>query len=237
VDLYQQNNRVTLIQHSQNLGFAKANNYFIKQVKADYILLLNPDCFIKPNTIEQVLSVLKQNPQAGMVGCRILNPDGSEQRGCRRTLPSLKTATNQTGLGRVLAGKTTDLSQQEIPLEPLQVEAISGAFMLLRKQAIEQVGLMDEGYFLHCEDLDWCRRFYNQNWLILFVGQTEIIHYQGTCSQSNPIKVNWHKHQGMRRYYKKFIAQDHRYFVNQLVYFGIYMRFLSSSIMSKFNVK
>ncbi len=233
--LYQHHPLVHLVQHSQNLGFAKANNFFIQQCDSEFILLLNPDCFIKPDTISQVLAELKRYPKAGMAGCRILNPDGSEQRGCRRTLPSLKSATQHTGLRHILRGKSTDLSQQACPQKTTPVEAISGAFMLLKKSAIKDVGLMDEGYFLHCEDLDWCQRFYTQGWLILFVPQAEIMHYQGTCSNATPIKVNWHKHRGMKRYYQKFIAHKHSFLMNKLVYFGIYLRFISTAILAKWH--
>ena len=150
-------------------------------------MLLNPDCVIEPTTIETVLAAIEEHPRAGMAGCLLTNPDGGEQAGCRRMLPTpgrafvrafglrqlsgkLKTWVGRSGPGDfVLAG-------EPLPPGPAEVEAISGAFMLVRRRAIDVVGLLDEDYFLHCEDLDWCHRFREAGYPILFVPNAKALH-------------------------------------------------------------
>lgn len=224
-----------LIRNEQNLGFAVANNQAIAQSRGDYILLLNPDCLVQPDTLERMLHTLEQYPTAGMAGCRILNEDGTEQRGCRRNLP-----TTGSGFARAFnirrfnpSGETAiDLNRDQLPEQPVFVEAISGAFMLVKRAALEDVGPLDEHYFLHCEDLDWCKRFADKGWKILFVPDVEVVHRQGSCSNSIPVRVSWHKHVGMAKYYAKFLQRDRALPFNLLVYAGIYGRFLALAGLS-----
>ena len=224
------------IENQENLGFAAANNQALAKTTSDYILLLNPDCVVQSETLQRVIETLEQYPKAGMAGCRILNEDGTEQRGCRRNLPTIGS-----GFGRAFnlkkqqsAGKAIDLNAQPLPDKPVYVEAISGAFMLVCRPAFEDVGGLDEAYFLHCEDLDWCKRFADSGWKILFVPDVEITHHQGSCSKSSPISVSWHKHRGMARYYDGYLASQHSKPFNLFVYAGIYGRFFALTLVSSF---
>ena len=117
------------------------------------------------------------------------------------------------------------LHKQALPDHPVEVEAISGALMLVRREAIEDVGLWDEGYFLHCEDFDWCMRFRQKGWKILFVHDAPVVHHKGICSRSRPIFVEWHKHKGMLRFYRKFFRHQYPGVVMCLVALGIWLRF------------
>ncbi|MFO1378913.1 MAG: glycosyltransferase family 2 protein [Chitinivorax sp.] len=205
--------RLTIVENRANLGFAKANNRILPLLPAsETVLFLNPDCVLQPDTLARMLPVLKQTPQAGMACCLIANADGSEQRGCRRTLPTpWQSLVQVLQLQRLFPGsprfRSFNLTGTPLPPHPVEVEAISGAFMLVRRSAIESVGPLDEGYFLHCEDIDWCARFTLAGFRILFVPQISIVHYQGTCSNSRPLRVEWHKHRGMLRFYRKFYAR------------------------------
>ena len=220
--------QIKIIQNAENQGFAVAANQGLEAACGEWLLLLNPDCLLQADTLEGMLSVLGDYPQVGMAGCRIMNPDGSEQRGCRRQLPTLGSGLRKAS-GRQGAG-SMDLYQQALPEHPLMVEAISGAFMLVRRQGLDAVGLLDEGYFMHCEDLDWCRRFIDAGWKILFVPQIEIVHHQGSCSTSTPVRVSWHLHRGMIRYYRKFLQQEHPAITSMMVIPGIYARFLALNV-------
>ncbi|WP_456416856.1 glycosyltransferase family 2 protein [Thiolapillus sp.] len=214
-----------LIQNTSNSGFAAAANQGLRAAGSEYLLLLNPDCILQPDTLEAMLKSLEDDPRAGMAGCRILNPDGSEQRGCRRNLPTLGSGLRKAaGVSNGRSG--VDLHQQPLPDQPRFVEAISGAFMLARRAAVEEVGLLDEQYFLHCEDLDWCRRFHDAGWKILFAPRVEIVHHQGACSKATPVRVSWHKHRGMVRYYRKFLAGRNGLLLSAFVIPGIYARFV-----------
>ena len=91
----------------------------------------------------------------------------------------------------------------------MEVEAISGACMLVRRAALDDVGGLDEGYFLHCEDLDWCHRFRQAGWRVLFVPGVRVVHDKGVSSRARPVFVQWHLHRGMVRYYRKFLRDEY----------------------------
>ncbi len=223
--------RLQIIENRRNLGFARANNIALKQAQGEYILLLNPDAVIKPDTLARMLGFFADYPETGMAGCLLRNPDGTEQVGCRRSIP-----TPWRSLVRVLRlGKLSPnhprfrnflLNKEPLPEKPIFVEAISGAFMLVRREALEQVGLLDEGYFLHCEDLDWCMRFRQTGWQILFVPHVEVTHYKGTCSKNRPIWVMFHVHRGMTRLYRKFFLHQYPWPIMLLIIAAVWTRFL-----------
>ncbi len=219
-----------LIRNTSNLGFACASNSALQRASGDYALLLNPDCIMPPNTLAGLVEVMQQHPDAGMAGCLIRNTDGSEQAGCRRAVPTpWRTLVRVFHLHKLFPRQarfgTFLLDQEPLPKEPVAVEAISGAFMLVRRTAMQQVGLLDAGYFLHCEDLDWCMRFTQAGWNILFVPQVEVVHHKGTCSVARPIFVSWHKHKGMVRYYRKFFRNQYSLPFMVLVMASIWVRF------------
>lgn len=196
---------ITIVRNEHNRGFACANNQVLHLARSDYILFLNPDCVIKPSTLADMLKVMTNSPNVGMAGCRILNSDGSEQAGCRRRIP-----TPQRIFSRLLnKGEPYLQNHEPLPDTPIKVEAISGAFMLVRKSALAKVGPMDETFFMHCEDLDWCIRFRKAGFDILFVPNIEITHAKGICSQARPIAVEWHKHKSMVSLYRKHFAFDY----------------------------
>jgi hypothetical protein len=118
-----------------------------------------------------------------------------------------------------------------LPDRPVEVEAISGAFMLVRRSALEKVGPLDEGYFLHCEDLDWCMRFKQAGYQILFVPDVVVSHVKGGCSVNRPVFVEWHKHKGMIRFYRKFFRQRYPGVLMGLVFAAVWARFLVKAIV------
>nr|WP_231363205.1 MULTISPECIES: glycosyltransferase family 2 protein [unclassified Thioalkalivibrio] len=207
-DCWGGDDRVRIIAHGRNLGFATAVNRAIEQSDEPTVLLLNPDCEVQPETIERVLDSLRGDIRAGMAGPRVCNPDGSEQAGCRRLDPTPQRALEWAfdrplrWLGRIPQG--FNLANHPLPPGPVSVEAISGAFMLVEREAIRRVGPMDEGYFLHGEDLDWCHRFRDAGYQVLFVPDAIATHAKGTSSSGRPMRTEWHKHRGMVRYYRKF---------------------------------
>jgi hypothetical protein len=160
----------------------------------------------------------------------VRNPDGSEQRGCRRDLPRLGTSLLRSLGVPYLLGRRRwtdfDRTGEALPSEPVKIEAVSGALMYFRAEALQETGVFDEGYFLHCEDLDICKRMANKGWEVWFVPEAEAVHFQGTSSRRTPLRVHWHKHRGMWRYFQKFEAPDHNPIVNLVVFVGIWLRFL-----------
>lgn len=223
--------KLRITRNTANLGFAAACNIGAKAASEPYILFLNPDCILSKNSLPRLLHVLEMNPKAGMAGGLLTNLDGTEQAGGRRAVPtpwrSLVRAFGLYRFERYWPRLFFDfhLHKQPLPSGPLEVEAISGALMLVRQEAIRDVGPWDEGYFLHCEDLDWCMRFREKGWKILFVPDALVVHYKGTCSRSRPIFVEWHKHKGMMRFYRKFFRQEYSGALMWLVAAGIWWRF------------
>jgi GT2 family glycosyltransferase len=223
--------RLAIVCPERNLGFAAGCNLGYGRTAGGPVLFLNPDCILAPGTLRRLLEVLAANPDAGMVGGLLLNPDGSEQGGGRRALPTpWRSFVRAFGLYR-LVGRWPrlffdfHLHKQPLPERPLEVEAISGALMLVRREAMADVGLWDERYFLHCEDLDWCVRFRARGWKVLFVPDAPAVHHQGTCSRDRPLFTEWHKHKGMLRFYRKFFRHRYPGLLMWLVGLGVWLRF------------
>ena len=217
--------RVRILRNEANFGFAEASNAGIAEARGGHILLLNPDCAVEPGTLETVRRALDERPGAGMAGCLIRNPDGSEQPGCRRLLPTPGRAfVRAFGLGSVGLSDFV-LAGQPLPDGPVEVEAISGAFMMVRRETLAKVGLLDEGYFLHCEDLDWCQRYRQAGLKILFVPGAVAVHVKGRSGRDRPVRVLWHMHRGMVRFYRKFFRDRYPLPLLWLVVLGVWLRF------------
>jgi len=227
---YGDNRRLTIIENGQNLGFARGSNVGAGVVGTPYLLFLNPDCIVRPGTLARTVAFMDATADAGMSGCVVRDPCGTEQVASRRVIPD-----PWIGLARLLhverlwpsllAGKRLDRTDEPLPDHTVEVEAISGAFMLVRRKALEDVGLMDEDYFLHCEDLDWFVRFRRLGWRIYLVPDAEAVHHKGVCSVGRPISVLWHKHRGMTRFFRKFQFRDYPLPLSLLVIVGIWLHF------------
>ena len=221
---------LTLIRNGSNRGFAAACNQGAAEAKGKYLLFVNPDCRVPAGALQRLVEVLDSRPDAGMVGPLVLNSDGTEQRGCRRYLPDARRALMRV-LGRHKPDKDGkvagfDLTGTPLPDRPVAVEAISGACLLIRRDLFERLHGWDEGYFLHCEDLDLCMRVKQAGQSVLFVPDVTVSHAQGASSKRRPVFVLWHKHYGMLRYYLKFHRRSSPLWLTGLVTFGIGARFL-----------
>ena len=208
--------RLINIYNKKNIGFAKACNIALAaDGESDYVLFLNPDCLLDKEALKTLLAFMESSPQIGMVGPLILNPDGTEQAGGRRFVPTPWRCFVQVfGLTRFrerYPSLFSDflLNSKSLPDGPAEVEAISGSCMLVRRETMLDVGRLDYGYFLHCEDLDFCMRLRKKGWKIMFVPDARVVHHQGTCSKTRPIFVEWHKHKGMMRFYSKFFRHQY----------------------------
>ena len=223
--------KLHIIRNGINLGFAAACNIGAQRVKGDHVLFLNPDCSLGISAVSDLKRVLEFEDGVGMVGGLLINPDGSEQGGGRRAVPTpWRSFVRAFGLSQFACRWPKlffdfHLHKQPLPDYPIEVEAISGACMLVKRDAIKDVGLWDEGYFLHCEDLDWCMRFRQKGWKILFVPSARVTHVLGACSRSRPVFVEWYKHKGMMRFYRKFFRHQYPSVLMGLVTLGVWLRF------------
>lgn len=233
--------QVQVIRNTANIGFAAACNVGSRVAIAPLLLFLNPDCFFKPGALMELLEAMNLEARVGMVGGFLTNLDGTEQAGGRRAVPTpWRSFVRAFGLAR-FANRWPrlffdfHLHKQKLPDHAIEVEAISGACMMVKREAMQDVGEWDEGYFLHCEDLDWCMRFRQHGWKILFVPSAQITHVLGVCSRSRPVFVQWHKHKGMMRFYRKFFQHQYPSFLMGIVSIGVWLRFglLASYITAK----
>jgi GT2 family glycosyltransferase len=228
--------KIEYIRNDKNLGFAVACNQGLSRVTGDVILFLNPDCRLDSNAVGEMQQALSDSPEIGMVGGLLLNPDGTEQGGGRRAVPtpwrSFVRAFGLYKLSNRWPRLFSDFHLHELPIpeDPVDVEAISGACMMVKRKAVEDVGIWDEGYFLHCEDLDWCMRFRANGWKILFVPSARVTHIVGACSKGRPLFVEWYKHKGMIRFYRKFFKHQYPYGLMWLVGLGVWIRFVFIAI-------
>lgn len=223
--------RLRVVEAGANLGFARGSNRGLALAGGEWLLLLNPDCVVRGDTLATVRAALEADAGAGMAGGLLLNEDGSEQAGCRRSVPTPGRAFMRAfGLARLLRragrdGRDFVLAGQPLPEGPVAVEAISGAFMMVRRDALSAVGPLDEAYFMHCEDLDWCMRFRDSGRRVLFVPGATAVHYKGTCSKGRPVRVLWHMHRGMLHFYRKFFRSRYPGPLMWLVAAGVGLRF------------
>ena len=183
--------QVKLIANSENLGFGRANNQAINQSSGKYLCIINPDTIVQEDTFSTLLSFFDKHPSAGALSCKILNPDGTLQLACRRSFPTPWVAfTKIAGLAKMFPNSRLfgryNLTFLD-PAEVADVEAISGSFMLVRREVVDKVGGFDEDFFMYGEDLDWCYRIRQGGWKIYYVPHTQIIHFKGESSKKSPL--------------------------------------------------
>jgi len=223
--------RLHVIRSAENRGFASGCNLGAELSTQPLLLFLNPDCAIGTGSLARLCAAIQHHPRAGMAGGLLTYPDGVEQGGGRRAVPTpWRSFVRAFGLARLSRRwpklfNDFHLHYQPLPQAPIPVEAISGACMLVKRDAIDDFGLMDEGYFLHCEDLDLCMRARTHGWQILFVPDAPIVHHKGGCSRERPLFVEWHKHKGMVRFYRKHFRNQYPAGLMELVTLGVWLRF------------
>jgi GT2 family glycosyltransferase len=192
-----------------NLGFAKAVNQALAQGGAPYVMLLNPDTLLAEQDYFPLWDFLDENPEVGVLGPRILDPDGSVQ-GSARGFHTLTTAlAGRKGLLTRLFPDSR-LARQDLPCqdfvhgEAMEVDWVSGACMVVRREAMEQVGGLDERFFMYFEDTDWCRRMKSAGWRTMYFPSVEVVHQVGVSKQSRPLRCEWEFHKSCYRYMNKY---------------------------------
>ncbi len=192
-----------VVHNEVNVGFSRAVNQAAKLSNGEYILLLNPDCELYPHTVHDLANELSGHDEAGALGALVFNEDGSEQRGCRRLEPTF-TRSVVTALRLDKHFTSVNLQHSKLPSTTQAIDAVSGSALMTRRSTFEALNGLDEGYFLHVEDLDYCRRVreYGQN--VLFTPHISLFHCQGVSTQAVPYRMEWYKTQGMLRYHEKY---------------------------------
>jgi GT2 family glycosyltransferase len=221
------------LRREANIGFSAANNLALRQSEAEAVLLLNPDTEVYAGTLDAALGRLFSAPRIGMVGVKLLTESGQLDHACKRSFPTpLAALAHFTGIGRGEdAGgrlgqyRATHLGDDEAG----EVDAVNGAFMLCRTEAVREVGLLDEGYWLYMEDLDWCRRFWDAGWRVFYEPAGVALHVKGGSSAGRRApRQEIAFHRGMGRFYRRFDAPRANPLLNAAVYAGIGAKLLTS---------
>ncbi len=207
--------QVRLIRNPRNLGFSAGNNVALRQATGRHVLLLNTDTVVRRDTLRRLVEFLDAHPEAGAAGCKILNPDGSLQLDSRRGLPTpLAALSKLSGLSRLFPRSPRLARYNMTFLDPeriSEVEVLSGSCMMVRRQTIDAVGLLDEDYFMYGEDIDWCFRIRAAGWKIYYVPTTEIIHFRGESGRAEPLRVLYHKSKAMSTFVSKHMRDRYRF--------------------------
>lgn len=229
---------VKLIINKENLGFAAANNLGIKCSSSQYALFLNPDTVVYPDTLVTMINFMDQNPQVGASTCRVELPDGRLDYSCHRGFPTPWNAfAFFSGLARVFP-KVKLFSGYPLTFLPLdrihEIDSGCGAFLMVRREAGEEVGWWDEDYFWYGEDLDFCYRLKKRGWKIVFNPETKIIHHKGaasglkkhsqkvtTATRQTKIRAAKASTQVMRVFFQKHYQEKYPKAVHWLVMRGI----------------
>lgn len=214
--------RLKVIYNHKNLGFGPAVNLAAKQANGHALLILNPDCLLHDDDLHRLLALLAGKPKAGLVGAVVCDTDGRPDPASWRRDPLLQRSLNSL-LGR--PGEKVNV-EQEIPAEVIEAEAVSGAVMLMTSAMFQRLGGFDEKYFLHCEDLDLCRRVRDLGYQVLLAGDIRVQHGKGSSSRHRPVFVSRYKHHGMWRWFRKHDPAARNPLVATAVWLGIWAHFL-----------
>lgn len=203
------NERMTFIASGGNLGFSKGCNLGADQASGDFIFFLNPDAVLAPGVASRLVETGETARRPWIVGARVLDKNGREQRGARRGLLTPWTAlVGFLGLHRlepVFGRAFHDIHRERdpVPPGPIRIDVTSGAALMMRRDDFNALGRFDERYFLHVEDIDLCRRVLEAGGEVLFEPRAELLHY-GSTSEASLFRVEWNKAHGFRRYFWKF---------------------------------
>jgi N-acetylglucosaminyl-diphospho-decaprenol L-rhamnosyltransferase len=221
---------VDLVASPTNIGFAAATNLGAGRGDAPYLLALNPDTAVTDGALDAVLTALESDSRAAVAGPRLVTEDGSLDHAAKRAFPTPLSALGHfTGLGRRPSGRGA-LSAYTAPgVESGRVDAVNGAFMLMRRSAFEQAGGFDEGYWMYMEDLDLSYRLAKAGWVSLYVPEATVRHVKGgTTGGRRSVRLNWAFHRGMLRFYRQHYAAERSVLLNALVYAGIAAKFTTA---------
>lgn len=229
---------VQLIANTRNVGFAQAANEAVEVAHGHQLLFLNPDTVVPLRAIAKVSAELARHPDVGMLGCKLVRPDGTFDHACKRGFPTIASALYYfVGLSKIrprsarFAQYTAGAIDED---EAGAVDAINGAFMLVRREAAAAVGPMDERYWLYAEDLDWCHRFWERGWKVLYWPGTEVIHWKGGSSGDiRSWKLNRAFHRSMWLFYAKYYAPRHPRLVAGLVWLGVWAKLIASAMVNE----
>ncbi|KYH30673.1 N-acetylglucosaminyl-diphospho-decaprenol L-rhamnosyltransferase [Clostridium tepidiprofundi DSM 19306] len=230
--------QIKLIENNDNLGFSKGNNVAIRESKGRYVLLLNSDTVVLDNCLEQCVNYMDKHKYTGVLGCKVVLKNGELDHACRRGFPTpqaslyymLKLNKFWPNNEKYTQYTLSHLNEDEIN----EVDSVMGAFMMVRREAIEKVGLLDETFFMYGEDIDWCYRIKEAGYKVVYYPKANIIHYKGASSSKKPFKTIYEFHRAMYIFYNKHYREKYSFLITILVYIGIMLKLVLTLIRNVF---
>ncbi len=234
---------VELIANKDNLGFAKANNQAFKLAQGEFVLLLNPDTKVLPGAIGTLIEFLQSKPQAAIAAPMLLNTDMSVQRSCRKFPTFTNMLYELIGLSKMFKpGTAAGAKFREYKMldwehdDEREVDQPEGACLLLRQSVIDQVGTLDEGFFMLFEEVDWCYRIKQAGFEIWFTPRAQIIHHYGQSIKQVKAKMIWSSHKGLFRFRHKHY-RGNRWYLDGFAYCGLmalaFVRIIAHTLKNK----
>jgi len=220
---------VKLIRNQKNVGFARANNLVLRccQKAAKYYLLLNPDTVVSRDCLQRMIGFLEAHPEAGVVGCKLVKPDGTLDWACKRSFiyPSV-LFYRALGLDRRFPNSPRFGRYQLSFLDPDQVhevDSVAGAFLMIRQACMLDIGLLDESFFMYGEDLDWCYRARKAGWKVFYVPTANVVHHKGQSTRIRSHRMIYHWYSAIWTVYRKHLSQQYPATINALVWTGCHV--------------
>lgn len=228
-------NDIDILLNPNNVGFAVACNQGICRARGGYLLLLNPDTIVQPRAVQETLAFLKRTPEAGLVGCRLLDSNGNVERSCR-TFPTTrdylfdglfltKIFPRSKLFGRFYLTNTTFV-------EPTEVDMVLGAFFLFKRSVLEDIGPLDERFFIYTEERDYCYRAKAAGWKVYYYPRAEIIHIGGVSTRQQEERMFIEQKKSTLKFHRKHDSARQVAVIRRYLLLGIFLRLLIWSVLS-----
>lgn len=216
---------IDLVENENNIGFSAGNNVAIKESNGDYVLLLNSDTEVIGDAIKKSVQYMDEYKAIGALGCRVQLPNGKLDHACKRGFPTPKAsfyyfsglAKKHPESSKYAAYTTTYLPDTETN----EVDAVMGAYMMVRKEVIQQVGLLDEQFFMYGEDIDWCYRIKQAGWKIVYFADATIIHHKYGSRKKRATKTIKDFHRAMILFYRKHYRKKYSFIIYWMIVFAV----------------
>ena len=228
---------VKLIRSEENLGFAKGNNVALRQCRGQYICLVNPDVKVFPGCLDALADFLSQNPKVGFVGPRVLNADMTQQVTCRHFPSIWNNFCSASKLSSVFKNSRLFTGEQMFYFphdRTLAVDVLGGCFIMVRRETLDAVGLMDEGFYMYGDDLDWCRRCWKAGWQVVFFPGAQAIHDNGAITKPYPVRFAVAQQRSILHYWLKYHGHFGRWRIRGILFFHNLVRYVFAALASVF---
>lgn len=226
---------VKLIKSKENLGFSRGNNVAIRQCTGRYVALVNPDVIVFPGCLDALADFLDENPKVGNVGPRVFNPDMSMQSTCRRFPTLWNNFCSGTRLEGIFKGRRLFAGEHMFYFphdRTLAVDVIVGCFSMIRREAFDEVGLLDEDLFMYGDDVDWCRRARNAGWQVMFYPGAHAIHDRGKTTAPFPVWFAVAQQRSVLHYWTKHHTFLGVIGIKSIMLFNHFLRYSIASVAS-----